>query len=395
MAWKDDLQDASFRGVLFECISTKDAVSKSQAIHQAPYSNKAIIEDMGKDPRKISIQAVFAGENYKGELDNLLLALDETGTGELIHPVDGLCIASVLSYSVDHDAENIDTCYVSIEFVLGEDQQRKLFVPVTTVESIDTASIIDAPADALETSLEQLQSTDKNQFFTVVNNIRTGINTARAYLNLAKTTINNILSPADYIVGLVDDLSQLVTFDTSISAISKWRDLIKRVSRFGNLFTDDDSPKELKQLWTATQVASTVAITQQIIASVKADMVAGKEVSLTPIDLAVIRQQNRKLIQAAINTEREQTDNVFQLTSVTQIQVYKDVADQLHLQIQELIETHPPITTTVVLVPCTLHWLAHQLYEDFTRASEIRRLNPNLQNPALLQKGMELTVYAR
>ena len=194
---------------------------------------------------------------------------------------------------------------------------------------------------------------------------------------------------------MVDDLSQLVTFDTSISAISKWRDLAKRISRFGHLFTDDDTPTSLKQLWTATQVASTVAVTQQIIASIQADMVAGNEVSLTPIDLAVIRQQNRQVIQAAINTEREQTDDALQLTSVTQIQIYKDVADQLHLQIQELIETRPPITTTTILVPCTLHWLAHQLYEDYTRADEIRRLNPDLQNPALLYAGMELTVYAR
>ena len=57
MGWKDDLQDASFRGVLFECTSTKDSVSKSQAAHQAPYSNKASIEDMGKDPRRISLNA--------------------------------------------------------------------------------------------------------------------------------------------------------------------------------------------------------------------------------------------------------------------------------------------------------------------------------------------------
>lgn len=395
MAWKDDLQDASFRGVPFECISTKDAVSRSQAIHQAPYSDEALIEDMGKDPRKISIQAVFTGEDYKAESDNLIIALDETGSGELIHPIYGICTASVLSHNVDHDAENVDTCYISIEFILGKDQQKTFFVPVATVDSIDTTTIIDAPATALETALEQLKNADKNQFFTVVNNIRNGINTARSYLNLAKATIEDILSPADYIVGLVDDLSQLVTFDTSISAISKWRDLAKRISRFSNLFTDDDSPTQLKQLWTATQVASTVAVTQQIVASIQADMVAGNEVSLTPIDLAVIRQQNRQVIQAAINTEREQTDDALQLTSVTQIQIYKDVADQLHLQIQELIETRPPITTTTILVPCTLHWLAHQLYEDYTRADEIRRLNPNLQNPAVLLKGMELTVYAR
>ena len=395
MAWKDDLQDASFRGVPFECISTKDAVSKSQAIHQAPYSDEAYIEDMGKDPRKISIQAVFTGEDYKGELDNLVLALDETGAGELIHPIDGVCTASVLSYNIDHDAENPDTCYISIEFILGKDVQREIFVPIVTVDGIDTASIIDAPATALESALKKLQSLNPERFLSVVNTIRNGINTARSYLNLAKSTIENILSPADFIVGLVDDLSQLVTFDTSISAISKWRDLIKRVARFGKLFNDDDSPTELKQLWTATQVASTVAITQQIISTVKSDMVNDNAVSLTPIDLAVIRQNNRLTLQDAINTERERSNDVLQLISVTQIQIYKDIADQLHLQIQELIEIHPPITTTTILVPCTLYWLAHQLYDDYTRADEIRRLNPNLQNPAVLRKGMELTVYAR
>ncbi|MDA4859857.1 multidrug DMT transporter, partial [Acinetobacter baumannii] len=81
--------------------------------------------------------------------------------------------------------------------------------------------------------------------------------------------------------------------------------------------------------------------------------------------------------------------------SITQIQVYKDVAAQIQDQIQELIETRPPITKTQVPVPCTLHWLAHYLYGDMRRAEEIRRLNPDLINPAALQVGMELTIYAR
>lgn len=53
------------------------------------------------------------------------------------------------------------------------------------------------------------------------------------------------------------------------------------------------------------------------------------------------------------------------------------------------------MTKTVITVPCTLHWLAHFLYEDMSRANEIRQLNPNLVNPAALRPGMELIVYAR
>ena len=138
-----------------------------------------------------------------------------------------------------------------------------------------------------------------------------------------------------------------------------------------------------------------ISITQQLIANVRNEMAQGNDVSLTPIDLAVVRQQNRQSIQSAINAEREQTTAEVGFIAVTQIQVYKELADTIHLQIQELIQTRPPITTTKVIVPCTLHWLAHQLYEDYTRADEIRRLNPDLQNPALLLAGMELTVYAR
>jgi prophage DNA circulation protein len=42
-----------------------------------------------------------------------------------------------------------------------------------------------------------------------------------------------------------------------------------------------------------------------------------------------------------------------------------------------------------------MHWLSHYLYDDMSRAAEIRRLNPLIQNLSLLEKGMEVSVYAR
>ena len=395
MTWATELQDASFRGVQFECTSTNDAVSKSLAVKQAPYSNNAEIEDVGNNPRNISLNAVYAGDDYKTWLDALEAALLETGAGELIHPIYGIMQVNVVDYSVDHNAENVDSCTISIKFIQAKDKKRELFVPVAVPDEIYTEDIIDAPASALEQYLKKLQVLDQNQFFDTVNNISNGINTFRDGLNLAKTAIENILSPADFIVGLVDDVSRLVTFDTNISALSKWRDLVHRVQRFEKLFQNDKSSPQLQQLWRATQVASTVAITQKVIENVRTELAENKESSLTPIDLAVIRQNNRQQIQAAINTEREQIATELNETAVSQIQVYKETADQLHLQIQELIEIRPPVTKTVITVPCTLHWLAHQLYEDMSRVSEIRRLNPDLVNPAVLRPGMELTVYAR
>ena len=415
MGWKDDLQDASFRGVQFECTSTNESGSKSLAVKQAPYSNKANVEDLGNNPLKISIEAIFSGENYKIEMDALWAALVATGSGELIHPVHGVMQVYAESYQIGHVAEEVDACKISIEFLQAEDKERPLFIPIAVPVSIPLYSIPDSPVTALQSVLKKLQQFNPNKFFSFVNKIRDGISAARQFLGTVKGAIENVLSP-DWIVGLIDDATRLATFDTNISAISKWRDVFKRVQRFEKLFqNDDDTPKVMQQTWRAVQVATAVAVTQEVVATVRKEMAENKTVSFTPVELAVIRQANRKLIQQAINSERAliaaataaQNNNAgitveddapaseLIFIAMTQIQVYKQLADQIHLQIQELIEVRPPITTTKVLVPCTLHWLAHSLYGDMDRADEIRRLNPDLQNPAILRTGMELTVYAR
>ncbi|RSO86140.1 multidrug DMT transporter [Acinetobacter ursingii] len=460
MGWKDDLLDSSFRGVQFACISTKDSVSKTQVVHQAPYSNEAIIEDMGKEPRKITIQTIYTGEDYKSQLDALENALQETGEGELIHPIFGSCNASVITYSVDHDADNYDACLISIDFILAKEEKRELFLPIDAPIAIDGLVGVDAPFAKLREYLNKLRSFDPNKYLQVFNRIRNGIQDARTALGLIKGTIEDVLNPK-WITGLIDDVTKLVTFDTSISAISKWRDVFHRIKRLSNIFDSDDDAPELKQTWRAVQVATTVAVSQKMVSRVRDEMIqqtqeqhdqiasvvtnnnsngivsgsANKngsvsgsssssgssgssgggsssssttgqtssrgrtrtEVSLTPLDLAVIRQNIRQQIQENIQAEREQSSatNLMTYESVNQIQLLKVFADQVHLQIQELIETRPPITTAVVPVPCTLHWFAHYLYGDMSRANEINRLNQNLINPAMLLSGMELTVYAR
>ncbi|MBO2842472.1 DNA circularization protein [Acinetobacter baumannii] len=391
MGWDTDLQDASFRGVQFECTSTKDASSKTLAIKQAPYSDEAEIEDMGNEPRRISIQAVYTGSDYLTWVNALESALLATGSGELIHPVFGVQQVNVVNHQVDHDAENPDFCSISIEFIKAKAEKRELFVPVAVPEKIATTTIIDAPASALESVLDKLKIADSDKLFNTVNTIRNGIDQARTYLGVAKQTIENVLAPADWIVGLVDDVTNLVTFDTNISALSKWRDVVHRVERFENLFQNDDDSPELQRVWRSTQVASQVAIAQQVISTTRSESANNQQISFSPVDLALVRKKTREVLQQAIRDER--AINTFE--SITQIQVYKDVAAQIQDQIQELIETRPPITKTQVPVPCTLHWLAHHLYGDMRRAEEIRRLNPDLINPAALQVGMELIIYAR
>lgn len=445
MGWATDLHDASFRGVQFECTSVNDAYKKALAIHQAPYSDDAEIEDMGIDPRKISIQAIYAGDDYLSWLDALEAALAETGSGELIHPVYGILEVQVDSWQVQHDAENMDACAISIEFVKAKAVKRELFIPTVAPTFIDYTDILNNPLSALDKFLKKLEKYYPTNFINAIANIRDGVQKAYKLVTGVKKKLNNFLSPRDWMFGFVDDVRRLVTFNVKdISAISKWRNLSKSVKRLGHVFDKNDANHSpaLRQAWRATVIATQVAIVQEVVKRTREEMAkpvaavvqdyaasADKQqlslsggfvavsssvgtasvnsivqdasptvISLTPLDLAVIRQVVRQDLQQAITDERSiptlEVEQA-QLEPVLQIAVYKKIADQVHLVIQEFIETRPPIMTTIIHQPSTLHILAHELYGDFSRAGEILRLNPNLENPALLRTGQELVVYAR
>lgn len=137
MGWANDLQQASFRGVEFECISTKDAVARALAIHQAPYSSKAQIEDMGSDARQTSFRILLEGDDYKLYLDALEIAFNLTGSGELIHPIDGIKNVYVANYNVGHDTELVDGCYIDVDFVSAEITDSLLFIPIRLPEKIE------------------------------------------------------------------------------------------------------------------------------------------------------------------------------------------------------------------------------------------------------------------
>lgn len=105
MAWKDTLLPASFRGVGFEVLRTRDHGERSVVEHEYPYRDGSEIEDMGRKARRISITAVVWGPAYEAALEKLGKALDERGPGELVHPVFGPVRAQVLSWDIPHEAE--------------------------------------------------------------------------------------------------------------------------------------------------------------------------------------------------------------------------------------------------------------------------------------------------
>ncbi|WP_142465035.1 DNA circularization protein, partial [Klebsiella spallanzanii] len=205
MAWETDLQDASFRGVAFDIINTRDSMQRDIAQHEYPYRDGANIDDLGAKPRSLQCQAVFFGDDYESRLQTFIAALDTRGPGELIHPVFGsmpdmLCYV----YQVNHDAENPDYCTVDLQF-LQSGLDVEFFVrewPLSQADAIfnQAQGILDNAATLLDNAMKPLR-------------------TARQYLARAKalgvTALNMVAVLRGDITGFISSTTDFVNFPSA------------------------------------------------------------------------------------------------------------------------------------------------------------------------------------
>lgn len=94
MSWRDNLQDASFRGFPFKVSVSETGVGRRNVVHQYPQRDTPYIEDLGQDTDEFVVTGYVIqnrenGFNYFEERDNLIFALREPGPGTLIHPFLG------------------------------------------------------------------------------------------------------------------------------------------------------------------------------------------------------------------------------------------------------------------------------------------------------------------
>lgn len=436
MAWETDLQDASFRGVAFDIITARDSVQRDIAQHEYPYRNGANIEDLGGKPRSLQCQAVFFGDDYESRLQAFIAALDTRGPGELIHPVFGsmpdmLCYV----YQVNHDAENPDYCTVDLQF-LQSGLDVEFFVrewPLSQADAIfnQAQGILDNAATLLDNAMKPLR-------------------TARQYLARAKalgvTALNMVAVLRGDITGFISSTTDFVNFpsafmndiqsalslqssaamssissDSAVYAsapavvIADWAAVKTQADEVaalpaglvtGDITASVEMPanvtiSDIRELIAMTMISVAIEIAQQA-----SDLLSDETItaSLSPDDISLIAGDGRQAIQNAIDSVRStwaaEMENISSSETSIALQ-YQPVIDGLRdtaLSLQSmavaLINARPPMIQRTVASATNLHLLAHLWYGDYTRASELKLLNPSLRDPNHIIPGDVLNGYA-
>lgn len=458
MAWADSLQDASFRGVKFDVINARDSAQRDIAQHEYPNLDGADIQDLGLKPHSSQIQAVVWGDDYETRLQSLLDALRKPGAAELIHPVFGAMpnmLAAV--FQVNHDADNVNYCTIDIQFVQSK-TGNPFFVkdyPLSKADEIfnQTQSLIDSASTLLDDVTKPLRTAK-----TMMNKVRGLATGALNMVTIFRSDISGFISSTTDFINFpgafFGDLRSALSLKTGASksslhsayvgggtstAVASVSGTEQQAIATSNYAA---SPTVIMADWTSTQAAllsvqsmpaglvsgsidAPVDMPAQLVDSdiveliaivaVAVAMEAAEEAGavlsdpaltavLTPLDIEKITNETRTMIQDAIDINRDayapamnEISSSAQPTGLS----YQPVIDQLAtiaLTVQALAEAvineKPQLMTRTVTAPGNLHLVAHRWYSDYSRASELQRLNPQLRDANSINVGDVLNAYA-
>lgn len=430
MAWKDNLLDASFRGVVFDCQATQDGAKRDIAQHEYPYQDGADLEDLGCKARQFTLQAVFFGDDYDTRLQAFLAVLDQPGAGELVHPVYGsIKQAQLLDYQVEHSADEVDSCRVALQFAEHTTSQsffsRQLPAQQAAQVKLPAAAGMVAATDAFAKATAAAKAAGQfdriNALRSVLTSTLGGLRSqVQGYISAGLDLIDYPRAFAADVVGLLSGMADLRGFDVGV-IMSDWRSLSSQLDTVvqlparvasgnvqpGSLFagqpgqagnsTADSgttttpvaiAPADLQAVTALLQAAAATTLAQ-----VAADVLVAEveQPTLTPPQLETLAGDVRGALQQAIDTHRAAFD-IETARPVTE--ALKSTAHAVQAATASVLTLRPPLIQRRVDAAANLHLLAFRWYGDYTRASELARLNPQLVHPNFIPAGEVLHGYA-
>ncbi|MCX9038760.1 DNA circularization N-terminal domain-containing protein [Citrobacter portucalensis] len=449
MSWEESLQDASFRGVRFDVINTRDSASRDTAVYEYPYVDGGDVDDLGRKPRNFRATALFWGDDYEDRLKKFLGALDERGCAELIHPVFGsMLYMQCIEYQASHDAENVDYCVVEVVFIQAKPN-------IVLFGASDPLSQADIAFNQVQSVLDGIQ--------TAIDNVLSPLRTVKKWMkrakSLAASALGMVTSLKGELTGFITSTTDFINYPAafmndlhnalSLTSLSSKSSVSSNPGRYAASSSDVTGtagivmadwnrghadlqsvaalPEKIATGQTSSgQSASTVVIPAgtsasdviELTTAVKVqvalqlvldatDILSDPDISsvLSPDDIEQIAGDTRQSLQVAITQIRETFADDTQAVSSTPtasgvtwlpvVNGLKALAVTVQEQATAVITQRPPLTTRTVTSDANLHLLAHQWYADYHRAPELLRLNPGIRNPNAIKAGDVLNAYTR
>lgn len=223
MGWRDQYRAASFRGVPFSVQSSDSAFGRRTVKHEYPGRDKPDVEDLGRAAREFAIEAIVLGDDYMAKRDALIDAIEQPGSGKLVHPYYGDLTISVTS-PVKVKESTADGGSARISFTCTEAGENIFPTQTTSLGDQVTAAVDGAQSQAQADFVSAFQTTQVSPFVAGAAQLQAGgllgsISAAAGLVTGARDAIahlgQSITDAAGGIVSLVGDAAGLAFSITS------------------------------------------------------------------------------------------------------------------------------------------------------------------------------------
>lgn len=403
MAWRDNLREASFRGVPFHVDEHELGGGRRGTLHEYPERDVPFFEDLGRKAREYRIEAYLVGPEYMTARDRLLDALEAAGTGTLVHPYYGAVQVAVSSdgFRARETRDQGGYARISVTFVqAGENRYpsasadtrlRTSLAADTALDTIagsfadnfqvdarpqfvaDAAEILGGGfADSIDRLLGGLPTVGDLPALPDVNRLLGGYRDALPSLvQDGPSYISSVLGLVGSIAGLIDDPLARVR---ALLNLADWGQVLAAVS----------ATTVSRQRQASNQTAF-VAATRRI--SVTEAARASATATFDSFDQA---QATRTQLADALDAELDVAGAGFEDG------VYTDLAELRAAAVSDITARSVGLGRLVDLTPAATQpdvVLAYRFYGDATRAADISTRNA-VRHPGFVPGGRTLKVLA-
>ena len=428
MSWRDQLVDASFRGVPFFVDRSTLQFGRRTVVHEFPGRTTPLVEDLGRAPRRWQLEMIVLGEGYLAARDALRQALERPGLGDLVLPTMGTvrAVAEGVS-SLAESTSDGGVCRITVSFVEATSQLRVASMEFPALDLSEACKAVQAQASiAVASDIEAARAeaesaasmSSQSPIVAIAEQTRAdagiaeqvracaatlrdvqrkvGAAGARA-AQLASEAAALAKVPADLVSEIFATAGDLVDAALSVGHVVgslargldlgwRLRDLLRGATvslERARLGAPGDTPAQVLASRVASSVTrATAAALAVSVAQAAVDVEFRAATSAAELADALCDLIDLSLADVPMTPAAE--------TLRTDLRVLRSAAVRhLHSVIDELprIGRYTPQATLPDLV------IAQLLYGDAARHEEIRRLN-DLQNPLFCAAGVALEVLS-
>ncbi|MBL1321506.1 MAG: DNA circularization N-terminal domain-containing protein [Methylophaga sp.] len=379
MSWRDDYDGiGKFRNAEFLVKSADTELGRRNAVHEYPLRNTPYTEDLGLKARQFSFDAFVIGDDYHIDRDALMAELEKAGPGTLVHPYLGTMRVSLINARTNETNQQGGRCRFTLTFIIAG-------ANTFPNRQIDTQAKVQTEADVAQ---EQVI----DDFSTTFNDEKLQAN----HFEQLQNSIQSVLADIDDQVGeVIDPITALIRppFNLGTSIIDSINRIGQKIAEpfnaiklYTNLFgIGDDRPTistatiSRKQQTISTQAVHDLATRGALIEACR----SSSEAEYDSLDDAI---NIRNGLLAELDLQMH-ADNMSDCVYQSLLNLRVAIIDDIRTRGADLpkLNTHTPLISQSALV------IAHQLYGDAGRDSEIIRRN-NVRHPGFVSGGDALEV---